>query len=83
MLAYFDTAGLSNGGTEAINGLIDKARRLTHGYRNITNYRLRMLLAAGGQSPPTAEPHDHAQIRRARAIAWSRRQTRPAPFACF
>jgi len=51
VLAYFDTHGLSNGGTEAINGLIEKARRLAHGYRNFTNYRLRMLLAAGGQRP--------------------------------
>ncbi len=42
------TDGLSNGGTEAINMLIEKARRLAHGYRNFTNYRLRMLLAASG-----------------------------------
>ncbi len=48
VLAYFDTDGLSNGGTEAINMLIEKARRLAHGYRNFTNYRLRMLLAASG-----------------------------------
>ncbi len=50
-LAYFDTAGLSNGRTEAINLLIEKARRLAHGYRSFTNYRLRMLLAASGQRP--------------------------------
>ncbi len=48
VLAYFHTDGLSNGGTEAINMLIEKARRLAHGYRNFTNYRLRMLLAASG-----------------------------------
>ncbi len=48
VLAYFATDGLSNGGTEAINMLIEKARRLAHGYRNFTNYRLRMLLAASG-----------------------------------
>lgn len=28
--------------------LIEKARRLAHGYRNFQNYRLRMLLAASG-----------------------------------
>ncbi len=28
--------------------LIEKARRLAHGYRNFNNYRLRMLLAASG-----------------------------------
>ncbi len=48
VLAYFDTSGLSNGGTEAVNMLIEKARRLAHGYRNFGNYRLRMLLAASG-----------------------------------
>ena len=56
VLAYFDTAGLSNGGTEAINLLIEKARRLAHGYRNFDNYRLRMLLAAGGQRPYRRTP---------------------------
>ena len=49
VLAYFDTGGLSNGGTEAINGLIEKARRVGHGFRNFSNYRLRMLLAANGE----------------------------------
>ena len=48
VLAYFDTDGLSNGGTEAINMLIEKARRLAHGYRNFDNYRLRMRVAASG-----------------------------------
>ncbi len=48
MLAYFDTGGVSNGGTEAINLLIEKTRRLAHGFRNFTNYRLRILLAADG-----------------------------------
>lgn len=48
VLAYFTSDGVSNGGTEAINMLIEKARRLAHGYRNFDNYRLRMLLAASG-----------------------------------
>jgi transposase len=60
VLAYFDTDGVSNGGTEAINGIIEKTRRLGHGYRNFTNYRLRMLLAAGGhrtyRRPPPKTP---------------------------
>ncbi len=51
ILAYFATGGVSNGGTEAINGIIEKTRRLGHGYRNFTNYRLRILLAANGQRP--------------------------------
>ncbi len=46
-LAYFDTRGASNGGTEAINGLIELHRRIARGFRNRDNYRLRMLLIAG------------------------------------
>jgi transposase len=47
-LAYFDTGGASNGGTEAINGLIELHRRIARGFRNRHNYRLRMLLVGGG-----------------------------------
>ncbi len=47
-LAYFDTAGANNGGTEAINGLIELHRRIARGLRNRDNYRLRMLLIGGG-----------------------------------
>ncbi|AKK10983.1 ISL3 family transposase [Corynebacterium uterequi] len=47
-LAYWDTARSNNGGTEAINGLIELHRRLARGFRNRDNYRLRMLLIAGG-----------------------------------
>ena len=47
-LGYFDTGGASNGGTEAINGLIELHRRVARGFRNLDNYRLRMLLIGGG-----------------------------------
>ncbi|MBR7743800.1 ISL3 family transposase [Phycicoccus sp. BSK3Z-2] len=47
-LGYFDTNGASNGGTEAVNGLIELHRRIARGFRNRDNYRLRMLLIAGG-----------------------------------
>ena len=47
LLAYFDTGGVSNGPTEAVNGLIKKIKRIGHGYRNFTNYRLRLLLHCG------------------------------------
>ena len=47
-LAYFDTDRANNGGTEAVNGIIELHRRLARGYRNRDNYRLRMLLVAGG-----------------------------------
>ena len=58
-LAYFDTGGASNGGTEAINGLIELHRRIARGFRNRDNYRLRMLLIGGGL------PLDPPQVRRA------------------
>jgi len=50
-LAYFTSDRTSNGGTEAINGIIELHRRLARGYRNRENYRLHMLLAAGGLTP--------------------------------
>ena len=51
--AYFDTGGASNGPTEAINGIIELGRRTARGYRNPTNYQLRMLLIAGGLDAST------------------------------
>jgi transposase len=47
LLAYFDTGGVSNGPTEAVNALIKKVKRVGHGYRNFANYRLRVLLHCG------------------------------------
>ncbi len=47
LLAYFDTAGASNGPTEAMNLLIKKIKRVGHGFRNIDNYRLRLVLFCG------------------------------------
>ena len=47
-LGYFDTGSASNGGTEAMNGLIELQRRIARGFRNRDNYRLRMLLIGGG-----------------------------------
>jgi transposase len=37
VLAYFDTAGVSNDRTEAINLLIEKTRRLAHGFRTFSH----------------------------------------------
>ncbi len=51
-LAYFATARASNGGTEAVNGLIELHRRVARGFRNRDNYRLRMLLIGGGFTDP-------------------------------
>src|SRR5829696_2307063 len=38
VLAYFDTHGVSNGGTEAINLIIEKVRRLAHGFKEFDHY---------------------------------------------
>ncbi len=57
VLAYFDTTGVSNGGTEAVNLLIEKTRRIAHGFRNFDNYRLRILLVADGSRPYRQRPN--------------------------
>jgi len=57
VLAYYRTDGLSNARTEAINGLMKKVKRIGHGFRNLRNYRLRLLLHCGGvtwQDQPAA-----------------------------
>lgn len=55
VLAYH-TTGRSNGPTEAVNLLIEKIRRIGHGFRNYENYRLRLLLRCGvtWDTPPIA-----------------------------
>src|SRR5215207_8018035 len=47
ILAFHSTMGCSNGPTEAVNLLIKKVKRVGHGFRNFTNYRLRLLLHCG------------------------------------
>jgi transposase len=47
ILAWHATGGCSNGPTEAINLLVKKVKRVGHGFRNFTNYRLRLLLHCG------------------------------------
>jgi transposase len=47
ILAFHSTGGCSNGPTEALNLLIKKVKRVGHGFRNFTNYRLRLLLHCG------------------------------------
>lgn len=61
-LAYFDTNRASNGPTEAVNLLIEKIRRVGHGYRNWNNYRTRLLLHCGVSWPSILTP----RIRRRR-----------------
>ena len=56
ILAYFDTHGVNNGGTEAINLIIEKIRRLAHGHKDFDHYRLRILLTADGSRPYRTAP---------------------------
>lgn len=51
ILAYFDNPRTSNGPTEAINGRLEHLRGSALGFRNLTNYIARSLLAAGGFRP--------------------------------
>lgn len=56
VLARFDTDRISNGGTEAVNLIIEKTRRLAHGFRTFDHYRIRILLAASGTRPYRRAP---------------------------
>lgn len=47
LFAYFETGGASNGGTEAVNGIIELGRRIARGFHIFEHCRLRMLLIAG------------------------------------
>ena len=51
----YHRTGATNGPTEAVNLIIEKTRRLGHGFRNWHNYRLRLLLHCGiiWYTPPT------------------------------
>jgi hypothetical protein len=69
VLAYFEASGVSNGGTEAINLIIEKVRRLAHGFKDFDHYRLRIILAADGRRPieltqPMLKSEDPATFRR-------------------
>jgi transposase len=60
--ARFDTAAggagrISNGVTEAVNLLIEKVRRLVHGFRTFDHYRIRILLTASGSSQYRPRPN--------------------------
>jgi hypothetical protein len=49
------TTGACNGPTEGLNLLVKKVKRAGHGFRSFANYRLRILLHAGGVNWPGAE----------------------------
>ena len=47
------TTGASNGPTEGLNLCVKKVKRCGHGFRSFDNYRLRVLLHAGGITWPS------------------------------
>lgn len=47
-LGYFTTGGANNGDTEAINGLIELARRVARSFHSPENYHLKTLLVGSG-----------------------------------
>jgi transposase len=49
-------SGASNGPTEGLNLLVKKVKRAGHGFRSFANYRLRILLHAGGVDWPRRRP---------------------------
>jgi hypothetical protein len=51
-LGLHTTDGCSNGPTEAVNLVVKKVKRVGHGFRNVTNYRLRLLLYCGVRWQP-------------------------------
>ena len=60
------TAGASNGPVEAANFLIKQVKRSGRGFRNVDNYRLRILLAGG----LTRDHHPVTRLRaRTRSVA--------------
>jgi transposase len=59
ILAWHATGGCSNGLTEAMNLLIKKVKRVGHGFRSFSNYRLRLLLHCG----VTWQTHRTARLR--------------------
>ena len=69
LLAYFDTSGVSNGGTEAINLIIEKVRRHTDSEISPTTgseYSWQPQATA-----LTANDPAHAELRRSIKAVWS------------
>jgi len=62
ILAHHDT-GASNGPTEGLNLCVKKVKRCGHGFRSFENYRLRVLLHAGGVTWPSRPRPPHIRTR--------------------
>ncbi len=63
------TTGASNGPVEAANLLIKQVKRSGRGFRNLANYRLRILLAGGDHPACKTQPVTSIRPRRPRLVA--------------
>lgn len=72
VLAYFTTGRSSSGPVEAVNGELEAVDRAARGFRNVRNYRTRMLLktAVIWQTPTTPRLRGRAQQDTAAAPAF-------------
>ena len=61
--------GASNGPVEAANLLIKQVKRSGRGFRNLANYRLRILLAGGANPLRETHPVTSVRPRRPRLVA--------------
>jgi transposase len=73
ILAWHATGGCSNGRTEAVNLLVKKVKRVGHGFRNLANYRLRLLLHCG----VTWHTYRIARLRGRSPGSWRNSHRRP------
>lgn len=58
------STGASNGPTEGLNLCVKKVKRAGHGFRCFENYRLRVLLHAGGVTWPDRPTPPRIRTRR-------------------
>jgi hypothetical protein len=63
------TTGASNGPVEAANLLIKQVKRSGRGFRNVHNYRLRILLTGGTSPQRETQPVTSIRPRRPRLVA--------------
>ncbi len=63
------TTGASNGPVEAANLTIKQVKRSGRGFRNVLNYRLRILLAGGTSRQRETQPVTSIRPRRPRLVA--------------
>jgi hypothetical protein len=56
VLAYIDTVASPTAAPKPSNLIIEKVRRLAHGFKDFDHYRFRTPLAASGPAPTAYDP---------------------------